>query len=161
VNVKGLTLGTRLAAERMARAGGGQVVNVGSLASLVPVPGLTVYSATKFAVRAFSLAAAVDLEPKGVHVSLVWPDLVDTPMLTAQLDREEAALSGARPLTADEVVDALLRVLETKEREVWLPARRGWLAKVGDLFPRVARLLEGRLLRQGRDRQAAMRAVRG
>ena len=40
VNVKGTVLGTRAAARRMLARGRGHIVNIGSLASLAPVPGL-------------------------------------------------------------------------------------------------------------------------
>jgi 3-oxoacyl-[acyl-carrier protein] reductase len=158
VNAKGLMLGTRLAAEVMVRQGAGHVVNVGSLAALVPVPGIGVYSATKFAVRAYSLACARELAPHGVFVSVVCPDLVNTPMLDAQLDHEEAALafSGPRALTADEVARCVIdRVLVRREREVWLPGYRGWLARLSDVIPGVADRIYGVLSRHGRRSQQA------
>lgn len=158
VNVKGLMLGTRLASALMVRQGAGHVVNVGSLAALAPLPGIGAYSASKFAVRAYSLAAARELATHGVAVSVVCPDLVDTPMLDAQLEREEAALafSGPRALTADEVARCLVeRVLSTREREVWLPRYRGWLARLSEVIPALADRIQGVLARQGRRSQLA------
>lgn len=158
VNVKGVMLGTRIVGDRLARQGHGHIINVGSLASLVPVPGIGVYSASKFAVRAFTLIAARELAPSGVAVSLLCPDLVNTPMLDAQLGHEEAALafSGPRALTVDEVVTCLLdRLLVTREREVWLPTYRGWLARLSEVVPRVADTIYGVLERHGRRHQQA------
>ena len=54
VNVKGVVFGTHAAARRMVPRGAGHIVNFGSLASLAAVPGLSLYSASKFAVRGFS-----------------------------------------------------------------------------------------------------------
>src|SRR4030095_1574525 len=54
INVKGVMYGTRLAAEMMLAQRHGHIVNIGSMAAYVPVPGLSLYSASKFAVRAFS-----------------------------------------------------------------------------------------------------------
>lgn len=158
VNARGLMIGTRLAAELMVRQGHGHVVNVASLAALVPVPGIGAYSASKFAVRAYSLATARELAPLGVAVSVVCPDLVDTPMLDAQLGHEEAALafSGPRALTVEEVARCLVeRVLVTREREVWLPRYRGWLARLSDVIPGVADRIQGVLSRRGRRAQLA------
>ncbi len=158
VNAKGLMIGTRLATELMVRQGHGHVVNIASLAALVPVPGIGAYSASKFAVRAYSLVAARELAPLGVAVSVVCPDLVDTPMLDAQLDHEEAALafSGPRALTVDEVARCVVeRVLVTREREVWLPRYRGWLARLSEAIPGVADRIQGVLSRQGRRAQLA------
>lgn len=158
VNAKGLMIGTRLATELMVRQGHGHVVNIASLAALVPVPGIGAYSASKFAVRAYSLVAARELAPHGVAVSVVCPDLVDTPMLDAQLDHEEAALafSGPRALTVDEVARCVVeRVLVTREREVWLPRYRGWLARLSEAIPGVADRIQGVLSRHGRRSQLA------
>jgi 3-oxoacyl-[acyl-carrier protein] reductase len=104
VNVKGVMLGTQSAAKVMLGQGRGRIINIASMAALAPIPGISVYSATKFAVRGFSLAAAQELEPRGVQVSVVCPDAVDTPMVDYQLDHAGAALtfSGSRMLTADE-----------------------------------------------------------
>ena len=66
VNVKGVIFGTRAAAARMIPQGHGHVVNIASMAALAPIPGLALYSASKYAVRAFSLAAAEELRAHGV-----------------------------------------------------------------------------------------------
>jgi NADP-dependent 3-hydroxy acid dehydrogenase YdfG len=66
VNVKGVVHGTHAAAKRMIPRRSGHIVNIGSLASLAPVPGLSLYSASKFAVRGFTLAAATELRDHGV-----------------------------------------------------------------------------------------------
>ena len=77
--------------------GSGHIVNIASLASLVPSPGLALYSASKYAVRAFSLAAAEELREHGVAVTTVCPDAVRTAMLDKQLDYPEAALTFTAP----------------------------------------------------------------
>src|SRR5262245_5131665 len=74
INVKGVILGTRAAARRMVARGSGHIINFGSLASLAAVPGLCLYSASKFAVRGFSLAAAAELQRHGVAVTVLMPD---------------------------------------------------------------------------------------
>jgi 3-oxoacyl-[acyl-carrier protein] reductase len=138
INVKGVVYGTRLAAEIMVAAGSGHVVNVASMAAFAPIPGLPLYSASKFAVRAFSIAAGMELGPRGVAVSVVCPDAVATPMLDKQAHYEEAALTFTAPrvLTADEVAAALTgEVLRRRPLELALPNRRKWLARGVDLFP--------------------------
>jgi 3-oxoacyl-[acyl-carrier protein] reductase len=153
VNVRGVILGTNAVARRMIDRGvRGHVVNVGSLASLSPVPGLSLYCATKWAVRGFSLSAAIELETHGIAVTLVCPDAVDTPMLDQQRDREEAALtfSGSRSLTTREVVEVLIgRVLRDRPLEVAIPEHRGLLARAAGAMPASARTLYPLLKRQG------------
>ena len=62
----------------MVAAGHGHVVNVGSIAGLVAVPGAAVYSATKHAVLAFSEALDGEVASSGVRVTSVNPGLVRT-----------------------------------------------------------------------------------
>lgn len=161
VNVKGVMHGVRAASAAMVRAGSGHIVNIASLAGVAPVPGIALYSASKFAVRGLSLAAAQELAPKGVAVTVVCPDAVRTPMLALQEDREEAALtfSGSRPLEVAEVVEVVLgRVLEERPLEVLLPPGRGILARLANLSPGAAGLLRPVLERRGRRGQARERA---
>lgn len=152
VNLKGVVLGTRAAARHMVKQGYGHIVNVGSLASLAPVGGLSLYAASKFGVRGFSLAAAQDLEPHGVSVSLVMPDAVDTPMLDKQVGYDEAAMtfSGSRALTVDEVAAAIVgQVLRNKPLELTIPASRGRLARLVNVVPDAAAVLAPLMRRLG------------
>jgi 3-oxoacyl-[acyl-carrier protein] reductase len=164
VNTKGVILGTQAAAGVMVRQGHGHIINVASLAALAPIPGISVYSASKFAVRGFSLAAAQELEPRGVRVSVVCPDAVDTPMVDYQLDHAAAALtfSGPRILTTDEVARAIIGLLDRPRLELVIPWRRGLLAKTSTLLPGfLHRWVVKRLTRKGTRRQKEIRDRRG
>lgn len=162
VNAKGVILGTQFAAAVMKSQGRGRIVNIASMAALAPIPGISVYSASKFAVRGFSLAAAQELAPFGVHVSVVCPDAVATPMVDYQLDHAGAALtfSGPRILTAQEVASAVVGLLTGRPRaELVIPWSRGALAKISTLLPRsLRRWVTAQLTRKGLARQASIRA---
>lgn len=158
VNIKGVMHGTRVAAAHMAARASGHIINVASMAALAPIPGISVYCATKYAVRAFSLCASIELRPKGVAVSVICPDAVDTPMLDLQEDYEEAAItfSNNSVLTAQDVATAMTgSVLRDRPLEVVLPPSRGWLAKVANLAPRGSELLVPLMRRRGRQHQQA------
>lgn len=160
INLKGTMYGTRIVGEAMATRGAGHIVNFGSLASLAAVPGLGVYSGTKFGVRGFSLAAAQELRGHGVDVSVVLPDAVDTPMLEKQTDYDEAVLSfsGTQPLTVDRIEEVVLEeVLPNRPLEVTIPRGRGGLAKLSGFFPAVSRLLAPVLEKIGRRNQQRYR----
>lgn len=160
VNVKGVVLGTRAAARRMIPARRGHIINFGSLASLVPVPGLSLYSASKFAVRGFSLAAATELLPYGIAVTAVLPDAVETPMLDLQVNYAEAAMtfSGDRALTVEEIETLLVeQVLPERPLEVTIPASRGAIARLVNAAPGVSQRLAPFFLKKGLRRQAAIK----
>jgi 3-oxoacyl-[acyl-carrier protein] reductase len=165
VNVKGVMFGTNAAVRTMTAARHGHIVNIASIAGLVPVPGLAIYSASKYAVRAYSLAVAQEVRRHGVYVTAVCPALVATPMMTKQIDHEETAFvfASGRPLTTDEVVDAVIeRALVKKPMELVLPtpgSGQGMLAKLVNVFPelglRTAKSVTRRgLAEQGRHRRS-------
>src|SRR6185295_6401487 len=111
-------------ARRMIPAHRGHIVNIGSLASLSPVPGLSLYVASKFAVRGFTLSAAMELREHGVSVTLIMPDAVETPMLDKQVAYKEAAMtfSGQRPLTVHDIERLIVdTVLPYKPLEAAIP----------------------------------------
>lgn len=161
INAKGVIHGTHAAARQMLRQGGGHIINIASLAGIAPVPGLSLYSASKFAVRGFTLAIAQELAPKNIKVTAVCPDAVQTPMLDMQVDYEQAAMtfSGNRVLTVADVTNVILgRVLEKAPLEVMIPGSRGWLAKLASAFPDLNAALLESLRRKGLKQQQARRA---
>ena len=162
VNVEGLMLGTRAAARHMRKQGHGHIINFGSLASLTPVPGLSLYSASKHAVRGFTLAVGQELRREGIAVSLLLPDAVETPMLDAQVGHDAAALtfSGAKALTVEDVGEAVDRILRDRPIEISIPTSRGLIAKAAGLSPRLAQALEPVFRRMGRRKQDGRRTRR-
>lgn len=153
INIKGVMHGTRLAAAHMKQRRAGHIINVASMAALAPIPGISVYCATKYAVRAFSLCASLELKEHGVAVSVICPDAVDTPMLDLQEDYEQAAItfSNKSVLTAEEVARVMTdEVLRQKPLEVPIPRSRGWLAKLANAAPEGSGLLLPLMLKRGR-----------
>ncbi|NJL35936.1 MAG: SDR family oxidoreductase [Leptolyngbyaceae cyanobacterium SM1_4_3] len=59
----------------------GTIVNVGSIGGLVPIPYLTPYSTSKFAVTGLTRSLHSELVPKGIHVCGIYPSLIKTDFL--------------------------------------------------------------------------------
>ena len=77
LNVRALFQLSREAARRMTKTGWGRIVNMGSVfGEAAPAEGLSVYCATKFAVRGFTRAWSRDLGPRGITVNNVQPALI-------------------------------------------------------------------------------------
>jgi 3-oxoacyl-[acyl-carrier protein] reductase len=143
VNLKGVIWGTQVASRHMIGKGGEHIINISSLAGVAPVSGLATYSASKFGVRGFSLAAAYDLKPKKVYLSVVCPDTIATPLLKRVINSEAGGVlfSGFRLLSIEEVGDVILNhVIPKKPLEVTLPLTRALLAKIGNFSPFIAGL---------------------
>ena len=98
VNQTSVFLGTKLAAEQMAKTGGGSIVNIGSIMGFVGGPsGHPAYSASKGAVRIYTKSAAVRYRPLGVRVNSVHPGYMP-PMLNATNANERGDKIAATPL---------------------------------------------------------------
>lgn len=166
VNLKGSLYGMRMVAEHMAFRGSGHIINMASLAGVSPTPGTSIYSATKFGLRAASIAAAVELRKRGVYVTVICPDLVDTALFDQHIedeDPEAAALifSGSRALTVDEVSEAIFRAMRDRPIEIDLPFSRGLLSKLASAAPGVLLRLYGPMQRKGIKRIERTRRERG
>jgi 3alpha(or 20beta)-hydroxysteroid dehydrogenase len=115
VNQVGCFLGMQAVAPAMAESGGGSIVNTSSaMAGLRGRPGSIAYTATKWAIRGMSRAAALDLAELGIRVNVLLPGLIDTEMMRGPLPSRDLAtqLGSMVPLqrvgTPEEVAGLVL-----------------------------------------------------
>jgi len=118
VNMRGVFLGCRAAIRAMREAGGGSIVNVGSILSQTADPFLTSYTATKHGVLGLTRALAVDYAAAGIRCNCVLPGDMETPMILEYFAASEdpaaarAEMEGAYPMRRiarpEEVARAIL-----------------------------------------------------
>ncbi|MDQ1747491.1 MAG: hypothetical protein QOD07_1754 [Frankiaceae bacterium] len=100
INLRGVIHGIHAAYPVMARQRSGHIVNIGSVAGLIPPPYLAPYVATKHAVVGLSLALRGEAKEYGVGVTVVCPSWTDTPILDstgpADLPKPASAEGGMR-----------------------------------------------------------------
>ena len=89
VNQVGCFLGMRAVAPLLVEAGGGSIVNIASTAALTGLGNMLAYTASKWAIRGMTKAAAVELGRFGIRVNAVMPGSVRTAMI------DEATSSAA------------------------------------------------------------------
>jgi 3-oxoacyl-[acyl-carrier protein] reductase len=77
---------------------GGRIINVSTLNTMVPAPGIALYCASKAALEQFTKVAAREFGPRGITVNTVSPGPTDTEMLRA--DNPPEALEQSVALTA-------------------------------------------------------------
>ncbi|MFI7678190.1 SDR family NAD(P)-dependent oxidoreductase [Actinophytocola sp. NPDC049390] len=117
VNVVGMARVTRAVLPHLRRSNTAAVVNTCSIAAWQGLPNRALYSASKGAVLALTLAMATDHLDDGIRVNCVCPGTADTPWVGRLLDvapdpaAERAALAARQPMgrlvTADEVAHAI------------------------------------------------------
>ena len=89
VNLSGVFRMTRAAVPQMLKQGKGVIVNISSVASLIGLPTLPVYAASKGALDAMTRALAVDYAKEGIRCNVVNPGLIDTPMAAPLMSNPE------------------------------------------------------------------------
>lgn len=139
VNILALTRLCHALGNAMAVQGGGQILNVASLAAFAPGPWMTSYAASKAYVLHFSEGLREELKRTGIKVSVLCPGPVRSPLRRIpRLDK------GKRCLSPEEVALYTVRALD-KNRALIIPGRRNrWLAVSPRLLTRwLARKLAG------------------
>jgi NAD(P)-dependent dehydrogenase (short-subunit alcohol dehydrogenase family) len=160
-NVLGVMWGSRAAIQTMRTSvtGDEHVINLASMSSFGPVPGLAVYAATKHAVLGFTTSLQGDLRSAGlpIRVHALCPDGADTPMLQERAGDREAAIiwSGSRLLTAEEVADRAVALLDSHRIVLALPRHRAVLVRALGLTPSIGVRLGEPLRRLGERRRSA------
>jgi NAD(P)-dependent dehydrogenase (short-subunit alcohol dehydrogenase family) len=81
VNVRGVYLCARAAIDRMVRGGGGVIVNMASIASLIAVADRFAYGMTKGAVLTMTKSIALDYVKRGIRCNCICPARVHTPFV--------------------------------------------------------------------------------
>jgi short-subunit dehydrogenase len=150
VNLRAPIILSRLAIPFLRQAGSGAIINVASLAGRTAVPGAATYSATKFGLRAFTMALAEELKDTPVKVAVVSPGPVDTGFIMSNID-DVTDLTFSQPIsTADEVAEEIMKLCINKKRERSMPPVSGLLTTLTYLFPAFARALRPSFESKGR-----------
>ena len=115
VNLRGVWACQKHELAQMRTQGHGAIVNCSSIGGLIGNPGLGSYHATKHGVIGLTKSAALDYASRGVRVNAVCPGTIDTPMVTAMIEKgalDVDALMAVTPMKrlgrAEEVAQAVL-----------------------------------------------------
>lgn len=120
VNVTGAILVAGEAVRRMSTKHGGKggaIVNIGSMASILGMPGDYVwYAATKGAMNSFTIGLAREVIGEGIRVNAVSPGLIATDIhatagLADRLEKMKTVIPIGRPGTSEEVADTVMYLM--------------------------------------------------
>jgi short-subunit dehydrogenase len=115
------------------KASRGSLVLMASTSAFYGPPEFAIYGATKAGVLGMAQALRLELEPDGVHVGVVCPFFVDTPMIR---EGEKTRLYGrfGTAHTPDEVAQAIVTGIQKRKFMIWPsrnPAFFHWLSHYG------------------------------
>lgn len=115
------TITCRLYGEQMAERGHGYILNMSSYSIWMPLPGLTIYSASKDYLKSFSRAFAKEVRERGVTVTAVCPAGVATDLygLPRNLQRFGCRIGGL--ITPKKCARQALRAMY-RRKKVFVPA---------------------------------------
>lgn len=116
VNIRAGVVLARLLAPPMVARGSGHLVFMSSVAGKLPTPGLTIYNATKFAVRGFGLSLREELWGSGVGVSVISPVYVSEAGMWAATGLKPHPVVGE--VTPAQVADAVCSAIQKNRGEV-------------------------------------------
>lgn len=143
INVYGVILGTKLAAQRMIPRGSGHVINIASLAGETYIAGAATYCASKWAVIGFTDAARVEYRRTGVKFSIVLPTFVNTELIAGTQGAK--GIKNAEPA---DIADAIVKLVAQPKSRVRVTKLAGALIGSQKFIPRplaegINRLLGG------------------
>ena len=160
VNLRAPIVLTRLAIPHIQEAGGGAIINVGSLAGRTMVPGSTAYAASKAGLRSLTYSLAEELFGGNIKIGLVAPGPIDTGFIMADID-STTDLVFSQPLsTADEVAQVVLDLCGNEVREQCMHTSSRILSMLTYLWPWIGRQARPILEKKGARVKARIKAAR-
>jgi len=138
INLDGVFYCAREAGKRMVAQGGGTIVNIGSIYSLVAAPNRLHYCATKAAVEMMTRSLAIEWAELGIRVNGVAPGYVQTALLDqlaqsglVDLEAIRRRVPQKRLAKVEEVADAVVYLCEPRSSHItgqMLAVDGGWTA---------------------------------
>ncbi len=162
-NLKGVMFGTLQGAKHMLPYKTGHIVNLSSVAGILAPVHFSLYGATKYGVRGFTLAAAQDLSEHGIKVTCVVPNIVASPMIMNEesLQKEAVSYMYANGLLKPKAVAEIIvnKVLVKAPVEIIIPARLGPVVKAVSMVTNLSLLKWIKKIYQNRGNKIRLRLL--
>lgn len=148
-NFFGLIASMQAVVPAMRQQGGGAIINISSVAGHVPVPFMSLYCASKFAVNALGKGARLELKRDHINVLTVCPGYVRTDFGTHMVSNRKGNIrpQAVRGITAERVAQAAYRGYRLGRREVVVPWTMIPVIKLYQLFPGLVEWSMGRMMK--------------
>ena len=131
LNIKSLTLLSRLFVQGMVERGSGYIINIASTAAFQPLPMMAVYGATKAYVLSFTEALAEELKDTGVGSMALCPGVTESEF-QVRADMKNFKLNRSIVASSQDVAEYTFKAMEKSK----IVAVHGVANKLGTLLPR-------------------------
>ncbi|MCB9555264.1 MAG: SDR family oxidoreductase [Deltaproteobacteria bacterium] len=119
----------------------GQIVNIASIAGLVPLPGQSVYVASKHALVGLTETLRLEAKAHGVNVRLACPGVVDTPIYQTSdvvgFQRDKVLSLWPRGISADQCARRIWRGIQRNEHPIVITSLARGLREIYRLSPKL------------------------
>jgi short-subunit dehydrogenase len=129
VNVIGASNSVAAVLPEMITRGQGQLVAISSLAAYRGLPKSAAYCASKAAVSAFFESLRLDLEPRGIKVTIIHPGFIKTPLTVGR----HAQLPYLMEL--EDAVNKIVRAIESRRKTYSFPWQLATIVRAGMIMP--------------------------
>ena len=133
VNARGVFLCCRTFIPLMSEAGGGSIINIGSIAGTVADPGLALYNASKAFVHGLTRSIAVDHGSQGIRCNAICPGWIMTGMADASFDLAQDPQAAKRDALNRHPAGRLGLPADVAQAALWLAGDESTFAS-GQLF---------------------------
>lgn len=118
LNLTSVLIGTHKTLSIMKNQKSGHIINIGSLGGIIPMPYSAVYSATKFALRGFSLSIAQEYKGTNIKISLLTSDSVVGKMLDKESENSRPTISFYNnPLIPELIATEIAKMIDKPKVE--------------------------------------------
>jgi NAD(P)-dependent dehydrogenase (short-subunit alcohol dehydrogenase family) len=153
VNLWGVIHGIHYVLPVMRRQGSGHIVNTASASGLVPLPGQTLYNASKYAVVGLSESLRLELATHGIRLTVVCPGPVVSELWSKSIMGERTDRHApADAITSEAAAELILAGVAQRRGILVFPAKQLWGWRMYRWFPS---LTEFALRKVARDSNAA------
>lgn len=129
VNVIGASNSVAAVVPEMVERGSGHLIVISSLAAYRGLPRSAAYCASKAAVSAFFESLRLDLEPRGIAVTIIHPGFIKTP-LTSGRENQMPFL-----MELDDAIGKMVRAIEKRRKRYSFPWQLATIVRAGMIMP--------------------------
>jgi NAD(P)-dependent dehydrogenase (short-subunit alcohol dehydrogenase family) len=129
INLLGAANSVHAVLPQMLERGGGHLVAISSLAGFRGLPKSAAYSASKAGMTAFFESVRLDVQSRGIDVTIIQPGFIKTPLTSGRENKMPFIME------LDDAIPLFIRAIEKKKKFAAFPWQLATIVRAGRIFP--------------------------